>query len=167
MSKPLFSIVLLCAALAAPLPAGAQERSGGSHEPRGALRIVVASPYGPLTVINTHLDPTGDDHWRRQESAKILSLVRAASASGALVIAGGDFNSTPESAVQVGLRDGGLRDAWAECGAGPGLTYPADSSIKRIDYLFLTGTLRCTSGEVISTRVSDHRPVFLQLVRSP
>jgi endonuclease/exonuclease/phosphatase family metal-dependent hydrolase len=144
-----------------------QERSGGSHEPRGVLRILVASPYGPLTVFNTHLDPAGDDHWRRQEAATILSLVRAASTGGALVIAGGDFNSTPESAIQAGLRAGGLRDAWVECGQGAGLTYPADSSIKRIDYLFLTGKLRCTSGEVISTKVSDHRPVLLQLARSP
>jgi endonuclease/exonuclease/phosphatase (EEP) superfamily protein YafD len=38
--------------------------------------------------------------------------------------------------------------------------------VKRIDYLFLTGAMTCTSAEVIETRVSDHRPVIFE-VRIP
>jgi endonuclease/exonuclease/phosphatase family metal-dependent hydrolase len=140
-----------------------QERAGGSHEPRGALRVVVESPYGRLTVINTHLDPSGVDRWRRQEADSIVSLVAQARRTEQLVIAGGDFNSTPESAVQVAVRGGGLRDSWTECNGGQGFTYPDDIPVKRIDYLFLTGNIRCTSASVINTRVSDHRPLVVQL----
>ena len=79
---------------------------------------------------------------------------------------GGDFNSEPDSAVVRRIRDAGLRDAWTECGQGDGLTYPADAPAKRIDYVFLTGTLRCTAAEVIDTRISDHRPLLVTLDRS-
>jgi beta-N-acetylhexosaminidase len=141
-----------------------QERAGGSHEPRGALRVVVASPFGRLAVINTHLDPTGVDRWRRQEADSIVSLVAQTRRIEPLVLAGGDFNSTPESAVQVNVRSGGLRDSWMECNGGQGFTYPDDTPVKRIDYLFLTGNIRCTSANVINTRVSDHRPVLIDVV---
>lgn len=140
-----------------------QERAGGSHEPRGALRVVVASPFGRLTIINTHLDPSRDDRWRRQEADSIASLVAQARHVEPMVILGGDFNSTPESAVQEAVRGSGLRDSWHECANGPGFTYPDDTPVKRIDYLFLTGDLRCASARVIETRVSDHRPVLVEL----
>ncbi|MEO7361736.1 MAG: endonuclease/exonuclease/phosphatase family protein, partial [Gemmatimonadaceae bacterium] len=74
-----------------------QTRSGGSMEPRGALRAMIKSPRGTLAVINTHLDPSGDDRWRKQEADSIVSLVAQTRRTTGLVIAGGDFNSTPES----------------------------------------------------------------------
>jgi len=140
-----------------------QTRAGGSMEPRGALRIVVASPKGRLAIINTHLDATNVDRWRRQEADSIISLVAQTRRDVGMVIAGGDFNSTPESAVQVAVRGAGLRDSWTECAAGQGFTYPDDVPVKRIDYLFLTGGIHCSSAQVINTRVSDHRPVLVEL----
>ncbi len=140
-----------------------QERSGGSHEPRGALRAIVQSPFGRMAVINTHLDAAGVDRWRRQEADSVVSLVAQTQRTESLVIAGGDFNSTPESAVQVAVRKAGLRDSWMECNGGQGFTFPDDNPVKRIDYLFLTGGIHCTSVEVINTRVSDHRPVLVEL----
>ena len=143
-----------------------QARAGGSHEPRGALRVIVAAPGGRLAVINTHLDPSGDDRWRRQEADSIVSLARQLQRSETTVIVGGDFNSTPESAVQRALRAGGLRDAWLECAAGDGFTYPDAVPVKRIDYLFITGSSRCTSARVVESRVSDHRPLLVDLTLS-
>ncbi len=142
----------------------AQQRAGGSHEPRGALHAAIAGPTGRITVINTHLDPSGDDRWRRQEADSIASLVAQARRTSQLVIAGGDFNSTPESAVQSALRGAGLRDSWMDCATGDGFSFPADRPIKRIDYLFLTGEIRCSSARVIDTPSSDHRPVLVQLM---
>lgn len=145
-----------------------QPRAGGSLEPRGALRAVIDSPHGTITIFNTHLDASRDDRWRRQEAAVVQELVAAAQAAGAHhVLAGGDFNSTPESEVQVGVRQAGLRDAWFECGHGDGFTYPADSAVKRIDYLFFVGGARCTAAEVISSRASDHRPLLVTVVLTP
>jgi endonuclease/exonuclease/phosphatase family metal-dependent hydrolase len=135
-----------------------QRRSGGSYEPRGAQRLVVRAPVGDLVVINTHLDASREDQYRRQETLPILALARAA---GSLVLVGGDFNSTPDSEVQADVRNGGLRDAWLVCGRGDGFTYPADTPVKRIDYLYLTGAATCTRAEVVETTASDHRPLLV------
>jgi endonuclease/exonuclease/phosphatase (EEP) superfamily protein YafD len=77
------------------------------------------------------------------------------------MLAGGDFNAEPDSAVIRTVREAGLRDAWIECGHGDGLTYPADQPRKRIDYLFVAGTIRCSAAEVIDTKISDHRPLLV------
>jgi endonuclease/exonuclease/phosphatase family metal-dependent hydrolase len=141
-----------------------QARAGGSHEPRGALRTEIVSPHGRMTVFTTHIDASADDHWRRQEARIVAALVDTATRRNPLVLLGGDLNSTPESVVQQELRATGLRDAHAECGRGEGLTFPADSPVKRIDYLYLTGRLRCATAEVPGTQASDHRPVIIDVV---
>jgi endonuclease/exonuclease/phosphatase family metal-dependent hydrolase len=135
-----------------------QQRAGGSYEPRGAQRVNVRAQRGEIALVNTHLDASRDDHYRRQEARTILAIARAA---GSLVLVGGDFNSTPDSEVQAEIRQGGLRDAWLECGRGNGFTYPADTPTKRIDYLYLTGTATCTRAEVLETTASDHRPLLV------
>lgn len=140
-----------------------QTRSGGSMEPRGALRAMIKSPRGTLAVINTHLDASGDDRWRKQEADSIVSLVAQTRKKSTLVIAGGDFNSTPESAVQASLRMSGLRDTWNECGGGEGLSYPDSVPAKRIDYLFMTGGIQCKTAHVVESRASDHRPVYFEV----
>jgi len=137
-----------------------QERSGGSYEPRAALRVIVAAPGGPLAVVNTHLDASNDDRWRRQEIRTVIAIVDSLRERDVPTFAGGDINSTPESAVQALARSAGLRDAWGVCGTGEGLTYPADSAVKRIDYLYLTGSATCAGGVVVRTMASDHRPVL-------
>jgi endonuclease/exonuclease/phosphatase family metal-dependent hydrolase len=140
-----------------------QQRAGGSYEPRGALRVAVSTPFGALWVLDTHIDPSREDRWRLQEIATLARLTAETARTERLVIVGGDLNSTPESAVQEAMRRGGFRDAWSECGSGEGLTYPDDAPVKRIDYLYLTGEIRCSSARVVETRVSDHRPVLVEL----
>ena len=135
-----------------------QRRSGGSYEPRGAQRGVVRTAAGRLALLNTHLDASREDHYRKQEARGVLAAVREVDPP---VLVGGDFNATPESDVQTAIRQAGLRDAWLECGRGDGLTYPADEPTKRIDYLFLTGTMSCTRAEVLATSASDHRPLLV------
>ena len=137
-----------------------QERSGGSYEPRAALRVIVAAPGGPLAIVNTHLDASADDRWRRQEIRTLIAIVDSLRERDVPTFAGGDLNSTPESAVQATLRTAKLRDAWSVCGSGDGLTYPADSAVKRIDYLYLTGSATCTRAVVVKSLASDHRPVL-------
>jgi endonuclease/exonuclease/phosphatase family metal-dependent hydrolase len=141
-----------------------QPRAGGSRAPRGLLRADVMSPYGAIAVFNTHIDASREDTWRQQEARVIVSTVTTARQSRSLVLLGGDMNSTPVSAVQQILREPGFRDAFAECGQGDGLTYPADSAVKRIDYLYLSGAVRCTRAEVPTTHVSDHRPLVVYVV---
>lgn len=134
-----------------------QPRAGGSVEPRVALFAEVQAPGGAIGVVNTHLDASRDDTWRRQEVAQLLIALRSQSRLPLLI--GGDFNATPDSVVYATLRDAGVKDAWTMCGDGDDLTYPADTPVKRIDYLFLTGNARCTEARVIDTQASDHRPL--------
>lgn len=141
-----------------------QDRSGSSHEPRVALVATIAAPVGALSVINTHIDASREDRWRRQEIATVLAV--ADSARGILLF-GGDLNSTPESDIQDAVRKRGLQDAWAACGDSgnsAGFTYPADSGVKRIDYLYFRAALTCSRAEVVRSQASDHRPLLVEVV---
>lgn len=160
-----------------------QERAGGSYEPRGALVVRVSAPAGQLGVVNTHLDASGDDHYRRQEVEEVRRLAGDLVDRGIPVLVGGDFNAEPGSAVIQRLEAGGWTDAWARCGVGAadgltspsdargqpgagarqGLTYPSDAPVKRIDYLFLSGGLTCSAARVLETTTSDHRPVIVEV----
>jgi endonuclease/exonuclease/phosphatase family metal-dependent hydrolase len=140
-----------------------QQRAGGSYEPRGALRAILATPYGRLMALNTHLDASRDDKWRLQEIHVLAGLALDAGRAERLLVVGGDLNSTPESLVQKVMQRNGFRDSWSECGSGEGLTYPDDAPVKRIDYLYLTGEMRCSAARVIETGVSDHRPLLVEL----
>jgi endonuclease/exonuclease/phosphatase family metal-dependent hydrolase len=144
----------------------AQERAGGSYEPRGLLHATVARPTGALHVLNTHLDASGDDHYRRQEIATVLRLAGGLRESGALAVFGGDLNARPESAVLDTVRAAGWRDAWDGCGTGAGETFPAHAPDRRIDYLIVPGGVRCDSAAVLATDASDHRPVLFILTTS-
>jgi len=139
-----------------------QDRSGSLHEPRGALRALIQVPGGSIEVMNTHIDASREDFYRKQEMTTILQLA----ALRRSVFVGGDLNAEPGSAVIEMVRASPVRDAWAECGSGPGLSYPADKPVKRIDYLLVPSGWRCVSGTVIETEASDHRPVLFVLQRT-
>jgi endonuclease/exonuclease/phosphatase family metal-dependent hydrolase len=140
-----------------------QERSGGSHEPRVAMSLAIDAPFGRLDLFNTHIDASNEERWRLQEIKTIARVVTAALNGNGRVLVGGDFNSTPESAVQTELRANGFHDAWPTCGVGEGLSYPADVPRKRIDYLFLLSGFECMSARVVDADASDHRPVIFTL----
>jgi endonuclease/exonuclease/phosphatase family metal-dependent hydrolase len=133
-----------------------QPRAGGSLEPRIAF---VATTNG-MTVMNTHFDASREDTWRLQE---VDALLRSAAIHKPL-LTGGDFNSEPDSRIYARMTGAGYRDAWAICGGGPQLTYPASNPVKRIDYLFFAGKATCASAEVLATEASDHRPVLLRVM---
>lgn len=145
----------------------AQARAGGSYEPRGALEAVIRAPGGAIPILNTHIDASREDFYRRQEMTTLLRLVtRGPRGVRQTSLLGGDLNAEPGSAVIAMLRGSAVRDPWAECGSGAGLTYPAGNPVKRIDYLLLPAEWRCVSAKVIETEVSDHRPVLFEIMRA-
>lgn len=148
-----------------PLPVDvAQERAGGSYEPRGALRAEVAAPAGSIGVLNTHLAAFSQDHYRRQEMATVRREADRLRDDYGVAVVGGDFNAEPDSEVIRTMLDAGWIDGWGACGeSGAGLTYPADRPERRIDYLFLSPDLTCDSARVLSTGASDHRPLLVRV----
>jgi endonuclease/exonuclease/phosphatase family metal-dependent hydrolase len=146
--------------LAVTAPPG---RTAEGREQRGVLLAVVDAPGGPLAVLNTHLDHTGEDLWRVQEIATVLRVARTAESREMPLLIGGDFNARPESAVHAELRDAGFRDAWEGCGAGDEMTFPAGAPDRRIDYLYIAGDTRCEGARVLPSQASDHRPVLFRL----
>lgn len=142
-----------------------QARAGGVYEPRGALRVSIAAPGGAIHVINTHLDASRADSFRRQEISTVIAAGNDMKKPGALVLIGGDLNAEPPSEVMAAVRSARWVDLWPTCGKGNELTYPQDKPVKRIDYLLSTPTTRCRKASVLTTDASDHRPVLFELQR--
>ena len=142
-----------------------QGRAGGSYEPRGALMAVIETPAGPVTVLNTHLDASGEEHYRLQELGTLSSIARRLSAADGPLLVGGDFNARPESEVIRRAGEAGWRDAWAECGSGgEGFTFPSVAPVRRIDYLFLADGATCTQARVVGEETSDHRGLLVTVL---
>jgi endonuclease/exonuclease/phosphatase family metal-dependent hydrolase len=153
----------LLSAEAVPLTvAGYRDLSERSYEPRTLLHAVIDAPGGPIHLLNTHLDH-GGPVFRRPQIARIIEHLSARMPDDAPTILAGDLNAEPNAPELVSFLTR-FSDAWATCGAGPGLTYPADRPVRRIDYILLRG-LSCTASSVPPTEVSDHRPVVVDLRR--
>jgi endonuclease/exonuclease/phosphatase family metal-dependent hydrolase len=142
----------------------AQQRAGGSYEPRGVLHAVIRSPHGDVHVFNTHLDASADDHYRTQEARTATQLAESAKSSGRVLL-GGDLNATPDSPVLSFFRSRGWIDPWTACARGSpeGRTYPAHSPVRRIDYLLADARWSCREAVVLESDASDHRPVLYVL----
>ena len=148
-----------------PLPIDPpQARAGGSYEPRGALYAAIDLGRDTLHVFNTHLDASRDDQFRRQEARVLLELVRPLLDRRAMVLVGGDLNSTPESAVIALLTADRLSDAWPRCGSSDGFSFPDSLPMRRIDYLLLSPGLSCSAATVLNAHASDHRALRVRIV---
>ena len=128
-----------------------------------------------LLACNTHFDHRGKS--ARQESASLLVKQLAKLADGRSVVLTGDFNcdsdSKPYSILTQGQRDRfSFRDAREICRSSPqgpnstwcGFRKVADG--RRIDFVFVSPTLRVDSHEISTARtakgrfLSDHLPVI-------
>jgi endonuclease/exonuclease/phosphatase family metal-dependent hydrolase len=137
-------------------------RTTEGREQRGVLLAMVDAPGGPLAVLNTHLDASGEDVWRAQEISGVLQAAATVDAHVPLII-GGDLNALPESPLHQRMGAAGFRDAWPECGTGDARTFPVNAPARRIDYLYLGGAVRCVDARVLADYSSDHRPLLVRI----
>ena len=132
-------------------------------ERRGFLRVEVEHKGQRINFVTTHLDYQHADN-RLYEAEQLLAALPAQQESPLIVA--GDFNDEPSGTTyQLLLRH--FADAWTASGgaAGDGLTYPADKSRKRIDYIFhgKVGGIVSKSARVVQTLASDHLPLVVEL----
>ena len=80
------------------------------------------------------------------------------------VIVCGDFNDTPISYCYQHIR-GDLRDAYADTGFGPGISYHENFFLFRIDHIFYSKNFNAYNAKIHKVKYSDHYPmsVYLEL----
>src|SRR6266481_744401 len=133
-----------------------QERLGG----RIALVAEINVAGNKIITYNLHLESRGNDELRVSQLAEVLSDTACWNADRAIVVAG-DFNlDASKEAVAFAIAKAGFQDAAAALHAP---TTPARSLFergRRIDWAFVRGPLRASSGRVHgSVNASDHYPI--------
>lgn len=126
-------------------------RPGGTEQ-RGLLSLEITLGERTVSIHNTHLDHSSTAARTRQ----VTAITRALANDPYPVVLGGDLNSVPGSTVHRTLTRT-LRDAWAAAGNGQGLTVPARSPRRRIDYVLIDPRFTTTAAATHPTAVSDHR----------
>jgi endonuclease/exonuclease/phosphatase family metal-dependent hydrolase len=137
------------------------QASAGPFEHRVALQATVATPWGHLRVVSTHLT-NGDPSVNEAQAASLIDLVNG-SESGVPAIVAGDFNAREDSPQIGALYAAGWLDTYRAAHPGdPGrtccvddLTDPDQVLNKRIDYIFLVpgdGSLQVAGSRVVFDR---------------
>lgn len=136
------------------------------RETRAAIGMDVATDFGRVRVINTHL---GLGRRERLLQAKFLTSVEwlEADADGAPVILLGDFNSLPGSRAHQTLTRH-LRDVRRLIRpAPPCRTFPTAFPALAVDHIFVSADLQPLSLKVhrtsLSRVASDHFPLIAEL----
>ena len=105
---------------------------------------------------------SGEAIFRAQGNQSAALLEHVARFHDPTVVAG-DFNSTPDTALHVALRDH-LVDAWARGGRGFGGTvHFLDRLPLRVDYVYVSDAFAVHGATVPATACSDHLPVVAEL----
>jgi endonuclease/exonuclease/phosphatase family metal-dependent hydrolase len=137
-----------------------QERLGG----RIALVAEINVPGWKLVTYNLHLESRGDDALRVSQLVEVLSDATSYNTDCPILIAG-DLNlDASKQAAALEFAKAGFRDAVSSPGTP---TAPARGLFKtahRIDWAFIRGPIRPTSGRVQSgVKASDHYPISFSL----
>lgn len=124
----------------------------------GFLEATVDVRGTRVRVFNTHLDYRPDPAVRRQQVTETLAIIGDPATPTLLF---GDMNAGP-SAPELQPLFERLHDSWA-VSADAGLTHPATTPVKRIDYVLASKHFRVLGAWVADTQASDHRPVVVDL----
>jgi endonuclease/exonuclease/phosphatase family metal-dependent hydrolase len=135
------------------------------YEPRALLYVVVDGPAGEIHLLNTHVDHGREAVFRHPQLLGLLAWVADSVPRDAFTVLGGDLNATP-AAAEVRALGVAFTDAWRACGDGEGHTFRSDRPDRRIDYVLLAGA-HCAAARVLDSRLSDHRPVVVDVSGVP
>jgi endonuclease/exonuclease/phosphatase family metal-dependent hydrolase len=120
------------------------------EEPRAAMIAQLDTPWGPITVGNTHLSFVPG--WNRRQLRRLVTELQ--SFPGPRLLAG-DLNLTAGTVV----RTTGMRSL------GQAATFPARSPRRQLDHI-LTDDARLTARRIDTPPmpISDHRPLVVDIV---
>lgn len=141
-----------------------QHRFEGSARwyPRAALLAHLERDRRRCWAVAIHLGLRPAE--RRDHVAEVLRLIEPLHDP---VVVGGDTNELPDGKGMTSLA-AALPDAWTVAGRGPGDTIPAPAPTARIDYLFVSPTVRVERAwvpdDAAVRAASDHLPVVADLV---
>ncbi len=128
----------------------------------GFPEVVIEKQGARVHVYTTHLDYRADPSVRQTQVRETLDILADDAGKSRVLV--GDLNATPEAPELAPLWPV-LTDAWAAApAAGTGLTYPAITPTKRIDYVTASTEVKVVASQVVETAASDHRPVVADLV---
>jgi endonuclease/exonuclease/phosphatase family metal-dependent hydrolase len=128
----------------------------------GFAEVVVEKQGARVHVYSTHLDYRADPSVRQTQVDETLDILADDAGESRVLV--GDLNATPDAPELAPLWPV-LTDAWAAApGDGTGLTYPAITPTKRIDYVTASTEVKVVRSRVVDTAASDHRPVVADLV---
>jgi endonuclease/exonuclease/phosphatase (EEP) superfamily protein YafD len=112
------------------------------------------------------LSRRGEAVQRAQSDQSAALLERMGRLDDPTLVAG-DFNSTRDAALHVGLRQT-LTDTWERGGLGFGGTVRLLGwAPLRVDYSYASGEFAVIKSRVVEAGCSDHRPVVSDLVLRP
>ena len=136
---------------------------GLRYQPRGAIiaRIGDSATLVKALIAVTHLDENADASAVRMEQVRTL-LGEIGAATPAIIAC--DCNAMPDAPELKLITDSGFGDLALQSGGG-GNTFPADSPVERIDYIFGVG-VTASQGHVSNSTASDHRAVIVNVTLS-
>jgi len=136
---------------------------GLRYQPRGAIivRIGGDATLVRALIVVTHLDENSDASAVRMEQVRAL-LKEVGTTTPAIIAC--DCNATPEAPELKLITDSGFGDLALQSGGG-GNTFPSDTPVERIDYIFGVG-VTAAQGHVVESQASDHRAVVVNVTLS-
>ncbi len=125
----------------------------------GFLEATIDVKGTRVRLFNVHLDFRRDPAVRAQQVADMLAVLGEIRGH---TIMFGDLNAPPD-APELSPLFQRLRDTWPYA-LGPGLTFPAKSPARKIDYVLISDGFRVSRAWVSQVYASDHLPVVADLV---
>ncbi len=132
---------------------------------RTAERTVIRVGNKEIAIYTLHLTHIFEERTnpeRVRQAEQVMTSI-AADALVRPVVLMGDFNSEPDW-PEIQVFTASMIDVWGVIRHDVnGFTWPSRDPTQRLDYIFISPGLDITGCEIISTRISDHLPLFADL----
>lgn len=139
-----------------------QERLGG----RIALVAQINVAGKKFVTYNLHLESRGSNSLRISQMKEVLSDATAYDSECPVIVAGDLNMDASKAAVALQLAGAGFQDAVAVPRASTTPAHGLFEGGRRIDWAFIRGPLRASSGQVHrNVKASDHYPISFILTR--